>query len=316
MGMAIKLRYNLRDYLVYPIIIVSISFLFYGVESIIETYLRDIDDVVDVIMAIASTLLLLWIRSMIENRRLAEQLRAQSEGRASELERQIGFLGEVAHEFQTPLAILRGHVSSIATAKPTERASIASLATETIDRLSRLVNNLLDVARLDFSKRKTNHEAVDLRDLARDALDDCALLAEDRGVELSVKNADKPVVALIDKDKAKEILLNFLSNALRHTPLGGEIVIETIRDEREVGVAVSDNGCGIASEELPRIFERFYKIPNPANPHSPGTGLGLHICREIAKAHGGDITVVSEPGKGSRFALRLPAVSPDGIINE
>lgn len=286
------------------LLIIAIALLFYGIETFIELFARDIDNVVDIVMAIASTFILLWIRSIAKNARLAQMLRAESEARANELASQIRFLSEVAHEFQTPLAILRGNIDILA-----ERKKASDVATATLDRLSRLVANLLDVAKLDFGAH-THREIVDANLLAETVREDCAILAEDRGVTIALA-ATQPVFISVDKDKFKEVLLNLLSNALKHTPAGGSITIEIGAHGSSAKIAVADTGSGIPPEHLPYIFERLYRIDNDRSDQPSGTGLGLHICRQIIRALDGTITAESDPGRGSRFIVRLPLASPD-----
>jgi len=345
---ALDLHAALRNGIVYAVLIFAIALLFYGVESFIEYFARDVDNVVDIVMAIASTFIFLWIRAMMRNARLSETLRIQSEERALALEGRMGFLAEIAHEFQTPIAILRGNIAVLAEAgggvgetrrrrntgrKPKldsaagaayadlsagNRANAIYVATTTLDRLSRLVTNLLDVAKLNFSKEKFKKQIVDVRKLAEEAVEDCAILGEDKNIAIST--IGEAVLVAGDKDKLKEVLLNLLSNALKHTPAGGAIVITVSRtptasrhDGSEEGdeaeIVVADTGSGIAPENLPQIFERFYRIENAAAPQNPAhasTGLGLHICRQIVEAHGGTISAESELGNGSRFIIHLP----------
>jgi signal transduction histidine kinase len=336
--MATRLRANLpvlvRSGSIHILLIIAIALLFYGVESIIEFFLRDIDNIIDIVMAIASTFVLLWLRSAMENARLSEMLRVQSEARTKELERRIT---EIAHEFQTPLAILKSNVATLAKSTGTsggngsgaqkknanrgERVNAAYIATATLDRLSRLVVNLLDIAKLNFSKDMLIRQAVDVTMLIEDAREDCAILAEDNNVAISTAitavDMNGTIVVGGDKDKLKEVLLNLLSNALKHTPPGGAISIAAgvvgaaggDNDCREVEIIVADTGTGIPPEKLPHIFERFYRIENPS-----GNGLGLHICRQIVEAHGGTITAESEPGRGSRFIIRLPITAASTTV--
>lgn len=337
----LNLRRVSRNGAVYAILIFAIAFLFYGVESIIEIVLRDINNVIDVMMAIASVFIFLWLRSLIANARLSEMLRAQSEERATDLEARVAekterirhmheaqskFLMEITHEFQTPISILKGNIAILAE-QPNdvrrtsvkrqiadiERANAIYIAATTLERLSRLVTNLLDIARLNFSKDGDIYgkELIDLKKLAEAARDDCAILAQDKNISIALTgNTNNPAAgrALVagNKDKLKEVLLNLLSNALKYTPPGGAISI-TIRrrGNEEVEMVVADTGRGIPHENLANIFERFYQIENRNSPHD-GTGLGLHICRQIVEAHGGTITAESEPEKGSRFIVYLP----------
>jgi signal transduction histidine kinase len=335
-----RFRKIAKDCLIYALLIFAIVFLFYGAESLIEIFLRDIDNVVDVVMAIASTFIFLWLRSSFKITRLSEMLHAQSEERAKDLEVRVAekterirqmheaqstFLTEIAHEFQTPISILKGNIAVLAERRTpgikrrasTERANAIYIATTTLDRLSRLVINLLDIARLNFSKADDGKkEFVALKNLAEEARDDCAILAEDKNISISLtrSTADGEIFVQGKKDKLKEVLLNLLSNALKYTPAGGTISISIQKRNAGAGeeaeIAIVDSGRGISQDILPHIFERFYRIENADN-FTGGNGLGLHICRQIVEAHGGTIVAESEPGKGSRFVVHLPMTQPN-----
>jgi two-component system sensor histidine kinase BaeS len=153
-----------------------------------------------------------------------------------------------------------------------------------------------------------HQEDIALAPLLRESCEDCALLAEDKGVHLVI-DEEKDIHIRGDQGKIKEVLLNLISNALKHTPPGGEIALQSRRAGSVVQIIVEDTGSGISPEVLPHIFERFYKIPDDADA-IPGNGIGLSICREIVEAHGGKISVESEPGKGSRFIISLPLSPP------
>lgn len=260
----------------------------------------------------------------LENARLYEALREHSEDlerrvvekteRIKEMyDAQSKFLTDIAHEFQTPISILKGNLSLLAKIAPTEKAAARSkqaaalyVANTTLDRLSRLVTNLLDIAKLNFSRQKFRKEIIDVGKLLEDAREDCAILAEDKNISISLVSETSFVAG--DKDKLKEVLLNLLSNALKHTPGGGSISLTAKHDGENIEIAVVDTGIGIPPENLPNIFERFYKIEDSGN------GIGLHLCRQIIEAHSGTIIALSEPGKGSRFVIHLPNKGRD-IIN-
>ena len=249
----------------------------------------------------------------IENARLYEALRGKSE----DLERRVAekteriremhdaqsrFLMDVAHEFQTPIAILKGNLETIAENGTVREKHAFYVADTTLDRLSRLVANLLDVARLQFSKEKFEKQPVDVKALIEAAYDDCLTLAEHHKISLSHESEN--ILVFGDKEKLKEVLLNLVSNALKHTPAGGSISLAAKKSGEDAEISVSDTGRGISPENLSLVFERFYQIGGERNRR--GTGLGLHICRQIVEAHHGTITAESDVGKGSRFVVRIP----------
>jgi signal transduction histidine kinase len=252
----------------------------------------------------------------IENARLYDALQRHSE----ELERRVKektqrikqmyaeqskFLANITHEFQTPIAILKGNLAVVAKKNTSGRANAIYVMTTTLDRLSRLVVDLLDVAKLNFSKEKLSRQAIDVKKLLRNAHDDCAILAEDKGIVLSV--VSDVIFVSGDKDKLKEVILNLVSNALKHTPAGGEITLSARRFKGSAEIAITDTGKGIPAENLSRVFDRFYQINQRGM--EQGAGIGLHLCRQIIEAHNGTITAESTPGVGSRFVMHLPLLS-------
>ena len=221
------------------------------------------------------------------------------------------FVEDAAHELQTPLAILRGNVEILTRHCESEDTKRAVRVIETtLTRLSRLVDNLLDIAKFAMACETTIEDSlINVGELLNDAYEDCVVLAEYKHIALSVSTyGDKlreKVVVRGDRDKLKEVLLNLLSNALKYTPRGGRISLEaTALSDGCVEITVEDTGIGIAPENKTRVFDRFYRINND----SKGVGLGLHISKQIIEASGGTLTLESEFGKGSRFIIRLPLV--------
>jgi signal transduction histidine kinase len=215
----------------------------------------------------------------------------------------------VSHELKTPLTSVRLALHLLLeeacgplTPKQTE---LLLDARENAERLLDRVNHLLDLARLE-----EQHEALDLRprapaDLLRDAAEGVRHRAQDKGVDLVVEAApDLPAVAA-DAQRLGHALDNLLDNALYYTERGGRITLAAAADDGHVMLSVADTGLGIPGEYLPRVFERFFRVPEHGR--HEGTGLGLAIVREIVQAHGGTITCESQPGVGTVFRIRLPA---------
>lgn len=228
----------------------------------------------------------------------------------------LTMLAEMAHEFQTPIAILAGSVEVLAAATGGQEAHIVRVAQTTLHRLSRLVKKLLEAAKYGAVRDWLEAAPLDVAGLIAETYDDCAMLAEEKGIAFIVES--ETVFVDGDRDKLKEVLLNLISNALTHTPRGGRISLMAHKKAAIVEIAVEDTGVGIAPENLLRIFERFYRIKHADGKDSAaGTGLGLHICKQIVEAHQGTISVASAPGKGSRFAIALTSSREKGrdIIN-
>lgn len=259
---------------------------------------------------------------VIENARLYEEVRAYSEdlearvaARTEEVtsmyEAQSKFLVDISHALQTPIAILRGNVEVLEQCVTPQTKSPTRVIVATLNSMARLVGSLLESARLKFSKNKFYKADVVVAALLEEVYEDCLILGEDKGVRLSFSSEEGIVVAG-DKDKLKEVLFNLISNALKHTERGGAITLSGKRaadsgaadGSAEIAeIIVEDTGCGIPPENLADIFERFYRIDGDG---IAGTGIGLHICRQIVEAHDGTIIAESEPGKGSRFTVRIP----------
>ncbi len=256
----------------------------------------------------AIALEILELRGLME--RQTEKFKARVAARTERLknmyESQSRFLADVSHEFKTPLAILKMHASAFSASENVEQKKAWYVMDATLDRLTRLVGHLSDASRLDSPQEILRKECIPAEELLRDAYDDCMVLAEDKGVALSFES--EKTFLFGEKDKLKEVILNLISNALRHTPPGGSISLAAHDIDGETEITVRDTGSGISREYLPHIFERFYRIEEGG---FAGTGIGLYLCRKIIERHGGTITAESHVGKGSCFAVRLPPMSRD-----
>lgn len=208
------------------------------------------------------------------------------------LRRQL--MADVAHELRTPLAILQGRIEGLLDGVyPRDESHLAELLEET-RHLSRLVEDLGTLAHAEAGALELRKERVDLGDLVRDVA-----VSLPRPVAVAVP-AELPAVE-VDPVRIRQVLLNLLANALRHTPAEGAISIEVQSGPQRILIRVRDSGSGIAPEELPHIFERFQKGAG-----SRGSGLGLAIARKLVLAHGGDIGIGSAPGRGTEVTVSLP----------
>jgi two-component system sensor histidine kinase BaeS len=224
--------------------------------------------------------------------------------RAREAER--NFLLSVSHELKTPLAAIRGYAEGLEDGIFTADEATATIREEA-RRLERLVRDLLDLARMNRREFVVHHEQVDLRDVAREVARRYESDARAAGVELECV-ADAPAPAIADQDRVLQIVSNLVENALRSTPAGG-----TVRVRAEAGMlVVEDTGVGLAPEDLPHTFERFYLHDrNPDGRARIGSGLGLAIVKELTERMGGTVAVDSEVGRGTTFVVRLPS-APSG----
>jgi two-component system, OmpR family, sensor kinase len=217
------------------------------------------------------------------------------------------FVADASHELRTPLTILRGEID-VALRRPRspeEYAEVLQSSREEIERLSRLTDNLLTLARADAGEILVRRESVDVAIIARDVCRKLAALSEQRHVPLACE-ASGPAVVSGDAVALEQMVFNLVENAVRYTPSGEGATVRVNVTADEVVVEVSDRGCGIAAEHLPQLFERFYRVDKARSREFGGAGLGLSIVKTLAEAHGGRVEVRSDVGRGSTFIVRLP----------
>jgi len=218
------------------------------------------------------------------------------------------FLADASHELRTPLTVVRANLDALrrgAGADPAEREETLRATAREADRMARLVADLLALARADAGQPLARQRLA-LDTLVLDVYQQGRAIAD--GVHLELGEWEQIAVDG-DPDRLKQVALNLLDNALRHTPAGGAVTLDLLRLGDEAVLRVRDTGPGIDPEHLPRIFERFYRADQPRSRQAGGTGLGLAIAREVAEAHGGRIDVASRPGAGSTFSLVLPVAA-------
>jgi signal transduction histidine kinase len=242
------------------------------------------------------------VRSGDEIGHLTERFGEMTRRLAEASERERHFLMTVSHELRTPLTAIRGHVDALReglASEPDARdASLEVIEAET-DRLARLVQDLLDLAKLDANRFALVEEEVDLERLLEQAYQTFAEEAKRREIRYGQDVGEAPVITT-DGDRVLQIVSNLLINAFEWTPDGGEITLALDAQNGRLALSVSDSGPGIPLEEQERIFRPFWSR------NGRGTGLGLAIARELAHALGGRIELDSEPGRGSCFTLVLP----------
>src|SRR5688500_5229018 len=181
-----------------------------------------------------------------------------------------------------------------------------------VERLGRLVDQLLDLSRLESGEVPLRIEQLPLQPLVADLISEIDVALPGRGVE--VRNDvpfDLPALSA-DRERVHQVLFNLVDNAVRFTPTGGSVTVSARRRNGSVEVAVSDTGAGIPPEHLPRLFERFYRADPARGRGEGGTGIGLAIARSVVEAHGGQIRAESRPGHGSIFTFDLPAADGTG----
>ncbi|MBV9780848.1 MAG: HAMP domain-containing protein [Acidobacteriaceae bacterium] len=216
------------------------------------------------------------------------------------------FSTDVSHELRTPLTAIQGQLEvALFTATRKEQLQEAiENALQDVERLSNLVRALLLLSQSETGQIPMNKAAVDLNELLGELVDQFQIPAEAHNVKL-IHAPSGQAWCEVDRTQIERVVTNLLSNAIKYTPAGGWVRASASAAESNVRLTVEDSGVGIPNDHLPYIFDRFYRVPDP-NPEK-GLGLGLSFVAAIVKAHGGDIQVTSEPGKGSRFEITLPA---------
>jgi signal transduction histidine kinase len=215
----------------------------------------------------------------------------------------------VSHELKTPLTSIRLVVhllleETVGTLSPKQTELLLD-ARDNTERLLAMINNLLDLARIEEGRIRLRRMPESPQALLRAAAEAIGPRAQDKDVAVSVEAADELPPVAVDSERMGHVLANLLDNALAHTERGGRIKLAANQADGSVVLSVADTGPGIAPEHLPHLFERFYRIPGQSE--EAGTGLGLAIVREIVSAHGGSITCESRPGAGATFHITLPA---------
>lgn len=229
------------------------------------------------------------------------------------------FISIVSHELRTPLSITREGISLILEGIPGKinknQHKILSTAKSNIDRLSRIVNSLLDISRIEAGKIEIKKRLVSISSLLRQVAANYEMAAGEKGLEMRVKLPDKKISLYADTDKLLQIFSNLMNNALHFTPAG---MIELAARETKTTVvcSVKDTGIGIGKKDLPKVFSRFQQFGRVEGAGPRGTGLGLSIARELVEMHRGKISVASTEGKGTKFTFTLPKYTPEVLFKE
>jgi signal transduction histidine kinase len=215
-------------------------------------------------------------------------------------------VADVAHELRTPLSNIQGHVEAIRDGLlPAEPATFDSIYEEVL-LLARLVEDLQELTLAEAGQLTLLRQSADVVEIVRRAAVAAQPPAEARGLTIETDLPSEPAMADVDPERIGQVLRNLLSNATTHTSEGGRIIVSLKDEHDELRVTVADTGAGIPPEDLPYVFERFYRVDRSRVRATGGAGLGLTIAKRLVEAHGGTISVESELGKGSRFTFTLP----------
>jgi len=225
------------------------------------------------------------------------------------------FLSTVSHQLKTPLTSVRMALHILLEEKigslTMKQADLVIAAREDSDRLNGIIENLLDIGRIDSGRMEINIQPVHPRDLILASTENFRSTARDHGIELNAAVPDNLPLVMADKARIGHVFDNLISNSLKYTPSGGKVTISALEDKEYVKFSVSDTGKGIPAQYLSRIFDRFFRVPGQET--GSGTGLGLTIVREIVKDHDGTLNVESIEGQGSTFSFTLPR--SDRVMN-
>jgi signal transduction histidine kinase len=218
------------------------------------------------------------------------------------------FVADAAHELRTPVSVLRSRADVTLQRERDPAAYVDALTAVGLEseRMGRIVNDLLMLARADAGERAIAPERLYVDDVAVDAVASVRVLAERRGVQLDVRQFEESA-AIADPILVRQLLVILLDNAVKFTSPGGEVTLSVRPEEGRATVTVADTGIGIPAGELPRIFDRFYR-GDDARRRSDGAGLGLSIAKWIVDAHGAELAIESEVGQGTRVTVRFPAM--------
>ena len=219
------------------------------------------------------------------------------------------FVSNVSHELKTPLALIRMFGETLDTGIVTDenkKREFYSIIRKESERLTQLINNVLDFSRMDAGSKDYKFEKADLVNVVRSSLEAYKFHIRDNGFEIESELPDELLMHKIDKDAISQALLNLLSNAVKYSEEKKYIRVGICKDSTSALISVKDHGIGISKEELKKIFDKFYRVTSAKAKKTRGSGLGLTLSKHIIEAHGGTIEVESEPGNGSKFTIKIP----------
>lgn len=237
---------------------------------------------------------------------LSESFNSMAAALERDRELRHNMVADIAHELRTPLSVLRGNVEAMldGVTEPTKE-NLQSLHEETL-LLGRLVEDLRTLTLAEAGQLDLHPETTDMGDLARQTSRSMEAEASARGVGIAVSVASGTPQAHVDGGRTTQALRNLLANAIRYSPRGSAVTVSVSSDARGVVATVKDAGPGIAPEDVPHLFERFFRADRSRSRATGGSGLGLAIVKQLVEAQGGQVWAQSEPGKGSEFSFRVP----------
>jgi two-component system phosphate regulon sensor histidine kinase PhoR len=237
-----------------------------------------------------------WTMRDVTQQKLAEEMRDQ-------------FVDTATHELRTPLANIKAYAETLALTEMIDveqQKQFLNTINAEATRLARFVDDLLSVSSMELGSLSLNKQVTDLNRMLGDVLKKIRPQIDDKELTLDVTLPEKMPEPELDKDKIAAVLVNLLGNAVKYTPAGGRVIFRVNITDQQIEMSVEDTGVGIASEEVSKVFEKFFRSQDPRVQEQTGTGLGLALAQEVVRLHGGRIEVESEINKGSTFTVLLP----------
>jgi len=248
---------------------------------------------------------------LLRNARLYEELQRSYERLRDAQRNRDYFLQNINHELRTPLTAILGWSEVLTEDRPDPETM--KIAVDQINRstqfLLALIGDLLDLSRFEEGRMRLEPEEVDLGLLVSDSVEPVSVMAEAKGIRMSIVVPTRKTPVRLDPLRVRQVLWNVVHNAVKFTPKGGEIRVEAEADDRGISVSIADNGVGIDAKDLPLIFERFRQIDGSATRAHRGMGIGLALAKALVELHGGTIQADSQPGRGTTFRIRLPRIA-------
>ncbi|MBL7070530.1 MAG: diguanylate cyclase [Candidatus Omnitrophica bacterium] len=230
------------------------------------------------------------------------------------------FVSVVSHELRTPLSITKEGISLVLdeiTGKVNDKQkNVLNTSKDNIDRLAAIINDLLDISKIESGKVELKKSLIDISGLVREVCKEWVVQADKKEQELLFSLPKETVNIYIDRSKIIQVMNNLISNAIKYTPEKGEIKIDLKDEKNEIRVSVSDNGIGIAKEDLPKAFGKFQQFGRTVGAGPKGTGLGMAICKQIVQMHQGKIEIDSQVDKGTKLTFWLPKMESEKVFKE
>ncbi|WP_235715270.1 sensor histidine kinase [Halalkalibacter wakoensis] len=232
---------------------------------------------------------------------MAEQLKEYRDSRQQ-------FLTNVSHDLRTPLTYMKAYAAILMekTQLEKEAQEHATVIYQEAKRMERLVNDIFQLVKLDEGKYTIDFQEEDLVQLGKEILQKNKVEAENKTIQFTFSSSDPEIVAMVDRERFEQILLNLVTNAIRHTPENGTISLVIEQKPSIISITVHDTGEGIPNENLKHIWDRFYRVEKSRSTKHGGSGLGLAITKQLVALHNGEITVKSKVGEGTIFVIKLP----------